>query len=312
MFDLAIADGGVVAATNGGLVRFDGARWAAAASPAGLRSIEGFRPLSFLLADGRRVAGPSKGARGRSLREGLILDPGAAWPQVGIGRPPAYPYCVLKSGGTVFAGTSAGLYRGEAGCWRRERLPSRLPVSRPNGIAQVGGTYIVGGLGGLFIGQPGDWKPVSDAAIRQIRGYGKEVWVVHGSGALDKLEPQTDRLFPDVLTGAAKRPWTASVGRTGSTMLLGGHGGWAERAAALKESYPPEIAGDVVTAIAGHDAVRWVGTQKSGVLRFGNGPIRRWNPGTGLPDTWITALLPTPEGLLVATASRGLYRIVGD
>ncbi|RYG36797.1 hypothetical protein EON81_08680 [bacterium] len=312
MFDLAIADGGVVAATNGGLVRFDGGHWKAVASPSSLRSIEGFRPLSFVLADGQRSPTTSKGLRQRSLREGIVLDPGAPWPKVGIGPPPGHSYTVLKFGATVFAGTSDGLYRGESGRWVRERLPSKLPLSRPNGIAQVGGDYVVGGLGGLFIGRPGAWKKVADDAIRQVRGVGSEVWVLHGNGALDKLQPEADRLFPDVLSGAAKRPWTSSIGRVGNLILLGGHGGWAERSATLKETYPPEIAGDVVTALAGRSQVRWIGTQKSGVLRFGGGQVRRWNPGTGLPDTWVTSLFPTLSGLIVGTANRGVFRIVGD
>jgi len=98
----------------------------------------------------------------------------------------------------------------------------------------------------------------------------------------------------------------------GKLMLLGGLGGWAEHTDPLTEYYPPELAKDVVTAIAGRDRIRWVGTEQSGVLRFGQLGVHRWNPGNGLEDAWVTSLCKTPAGLVVGTLHSGLFIIVGD
>jgi hypothetical protein len=187
-----------------------------------------------------------------------------------------------------------------------------MPASRPNGIAEVGGTYVVGGMNGLFVGVPGRWKEVCSDAIRQVFRAGNVVWVVHGSGALDKIDPKADQLFPDILTGTSKRPWTSCVGSVDGRLLFGGMGGWSERSEPLLERFPPELGKDVVTAVAGRDSVRWIGTEQSGVIRFGPNGIRRWNPGNGLTDTWVTSLCRSPGGLIVGTLHSGLFLIVGD
>lgn len=315
MFDLARDGDAVLAATNGGLLR-DGKP---VPSPAGLRAIEGVQPLVVALADGRRLRQeggrwiPAEAVRRtRDLDHGLLLDPGDAWP---LGTPPpAHPYAALRVGGVLYAGTNDGLYRFDGG-WVRQTLPSDLPLARPNGLARVGDTYVVGGLGGLFVGRPGAWRKASDDAIRQVTTIGGEVWAVHGDGAVDKIDPTSDRIYPDLLSGNARRPWTSCLGASDATPLFGGLGGWAERSGSQRSSperYPTAMNGDVVTALAGRDGVRWVGAQKSGLFRFDAKGVHRWTPGNGLPDTWVTALLRTPAGLLVGTARGGLFRVVGD
>jgi hypothetical protein len=94
--------------------------------------------------------------------------------------------------------------------------------------------------------------------------------------------------------------------------MFGGLGGWVERGNTQAEQYPPELSGDVVTAIACRSGIRWVGTQASGVLKFDEKGVKRFNPGTGLPDPWVTALCHTPQGLVVGTAHHGIFRITGD
>lgn len=317
VFDLAASEKGVLAATNGGLIRFDGTRWAPVPSPASLRSIFSASPLVVELADGSQLQLDKKWnetPRARSLAQGKTLEPGAPWPadETGAPEPPAHPYSLIRLKESLLAGTNDGLYRFQKGVWRRETLPTALPLSRPNGIAKVGGTYVIGGLGGLYLGRPGAWKKIADDAIRQIATHGREVWVVHGNGAVDKIDPGTGLIYPDVLTGGAKRPWTACVGFDGDRVLLGGHGGWVERSRVPFERYPPELVGDVVTAIDARDNVLWIGTQKNGVLRFGQGEVQRWNPGNELPDTWVKALVRVPKGLMVVTNNNGLFRISGD
>jgi hypothetical protein len=187
-----------------------------------------------------------------------------------------------------------------------------MPTSRPNGIARVGGKYVVGGIDGLFLGTPGHWTQASTDSIRQIRRIGEDVWVVHGDGALDKLDVNADHLYPDILTGASRRPWTACVAHANNRILCGGMGGWSERPDPPVEHFPSELAKDVVTAIAGRDQIRWVGTEQSGVVRFGPEGRHIWNPGNGLMDTWVTSLCRSKAGLLVGTMHAGLFKIVGD
>ena len=326
VFDFAIVGGRVLTATNGGLLESDGKAWAPVPSPPALRSIEQVRPVVVSTASGRKYvldgqnwSSCSGGTRKRDLEHGVEFGPEDAWladqpilraafPQ----PPPAHVYALIQVGSDLLAGTPAGLFRCHEGNWCREALPSSIPVDRPNGIAQVKGTTVIGGMNGLFIGGPGNWKQVCSDAIRQIRRVGQDVWVVHGSGALDRMDPSADQLFPDVMTGASKRPWTSCIGSTNQTLLFGGMGGWSERSDPMIERFPPELAKDVVTAIAGRDGVRWIGTEQSGVIRFGSAGIRRWNPGNGLTDTWVTSLCRIPAGLVVGTMHAGLFEIVGD
>ena len=326
MFDLAVRDKIVLAATDGGLLRFDGRRWAPEPGPAGLRSIVSLNPLTVSMADGRRIT-LERGAnhaftpilRRRDLDDGEEIDLGDTWLQTHPELlklfpqpPPAHVYSPLRVGRQLLAGTSLGIYRGQDGKWAREPIPSSLPLSRPNGIAEIGGAYVVGGLGGLFIGAPGRWRSVCTDSIRQVVRVGTDVWVVHGNGALDKLEPATGRLFPDVLSGGAKRPWTSCVGEADGRLLFGGLGGWSEKSSQLSERYPHELDGDVTLCLTGVGGTRWIGTQRTGLVRFDSKGIRIWNPGNGLHDTWVTALCIAHSALKVGTAHAGLFRVVGQ
>lgn len=326
VFDLAIVGGKVLAATNGGLISGDGMTWTSVSSPSGLRSIEAEGPLAVATASGRRLeldggawlpATPR--SRVRDLAHGLELGPGDGWlvSQPSLLHqfptpPPGHAYSVLQSGSDLLAGTAQGLFRFHSGGWTRETLPTRIPVTRPNGFAEVQGAYVVGGMDGLFLGKPGQWKLVATDAIRQVCRLGSDVWVVHGNGALDKIDPSGDQIYPDVMTGASKRPWTSCVGHVGETALFGGMGGWSERTASIVERFPPVLKKDIVTAITGRASTRWIGTEQSGVVRFGPDGIHRWNPGNGLTDTWVTSFCRTPGGLVVGTMHSGLFMIVGD
>ncbi len=321
VFDLAEVNGNVVAATNGGLIERYGIVWMPLASPAGLRSIEQTEPLVVGESNGhqRRLSGRSwapcsSAERSRTLETGMAVVPGAPWSKTTEFPipPPSHVYALIQMGSTILAGTSSGVFRSESGVWIQEAVPSKFPISRPNGIAKVGSNYVIGGLGGLYVGRPGDWKMVCTDAIRELFAKGPDVWVVHGSGALDKLDLAADQLFPDVLYGASKRPFSSCVGWNGNRLVSGGIGGWSERGDTLVEHFPSEIADDVVTAITGRDQITWVGTEKSGLFRFGPDGFRRWNPGNGLTDTWVTSLCRTNDGLIVGTLHAGLFLVSGD
>ncbi|HWD39428.1 MAG TPA: hypothetical protein VG944_11305 [Fimbriimonas sp.] len=302
VFDLARAGDTVYAATNGGLLRREGEQWKPVESPSALRAITSTSPLTVALADTRSFA----------LVNGCWKPDGATGlspKSVELAGLSTHVYCYLDA----FAGTSDGLYEKVEGSWSRVSLPSDLPVQRPNGLAQIGKRFLVGGLGGLYMGTPGHWDQVSKEPVRQLFSVGQEAWVVYGSGAVDKLAPDEDKLFPDVWYGSAQRPWSACIGSVDDTLLFGGNGGWIERGKEVSEVYPPELDSDVVVAIAGRGSTRWVATQASGLFRYGAGKVRRWNPGNGLTDPWVTALcLDPPRGLMVGTATEGLFALNGD
>jgi len=236
------------------------------------------------------------------------IDPTRSWTdQVrDLVAPPAPAYCLLRFANTCLAGTANGLYQWGKESWVRKALPSKSPLKRANGITRFGDRYVVGGLGGLYIGYPGAWQQVAPDSIRQVVKIDGYAWIVHGSGAVDKLDPIKARLFPDVLAGQASRPWTSCVGSSGNTVLLGGSGGWCERSAKNIDCFDQALDGDVVTAIEGEGARRWVGTQKNGLIEITRKGKKFWNPGNGLVDTWVTALARCPRGLYIGTHS-GLF-----
>jgi len=321
VFDLAKVGPSVVAATNGGLIEETGGRWRSLLSPAGLREIGGLPPLTVQLSDTRAYSLrgrdwtqiPELPSRNRSLETGLLLSPTEGWPLREMPKPAATVYSLILDQQGVLAGTSAGLMRWNASAWIPVGPPSALPLPRPNGLAEIGKDYLIGGLGGLYLGRPGAWKQVSTQPVRQILGESDEAWVVYGSGAVDKVVPSQDQLFPDVWYGAARRPWVSCVAEIGKTLVFGGQGGWIEHGKEVTETYPKELDGDVVLAIEGREAVRWVGTQRSGLWRFGSGQTKRWNPGNGLTDPWVTSLCRVPpKGLMVGTMTGGLFLLDGD
>ncbi len=313
VFDFATVRGAPVAATNGGLLRWDGAQWLPLSSPAGVRRILSADPLMIQLSDERVLRQDGEGWTVVTSDTARSQDrPDAASYKLGA-PPPGYIYCSIRDGDSLLAGTSEGIFRSTADGWRREEVPTAMPVSRPNGFARLGGDTLVGGLGGAWVGFPMHWEQISKQPVRQILGVGSDAWIVYGNGAVDKVDLSAERLYPDVFYGAVKRPWCSCVAQVGDSLAFGGQGGWMERGANLTERYPKEIDGDVVMAIAGRDGIRWIGTQKTGLLRFARGRLAAWNPGNGLQDTWVTSLcLAPPEGLFVGTATGGLYRLMGD
>lgn len=191
-----------------------------------------------------------------------------------------------------------------------EWAPPHLPFARTHDIAATGpGSYAIGGLRGLYRGKPGSWHRVDERPVKQLAESGGAVWALFGDGSVDKLDFGADRLVFDVMSGRLKRPWVASLTPTANSLLCGGSGGWAEIGKASLETYPKELEGQVVTAIAKTGGTVWIGTQRRGLFAFGGGKSGRFGFAAGLPDSWVTALLPTANGLVVAVADGGLVRI---
>ncbi len=187
-----------------------------------------------------------------------------------------------------------------------------LPLSRPFGYAEVGETRVIGGISGLFVGKPGSWVQASRHSVKQIEAKDGSAWVRMGNGAVDRLDIAANRHYHDVLFGSSRRPWVSVIGIAGKTVLFGGHGGWMETSGGEHtDSYPPELKGQVVTAIQGLGQMRWIGTQKSGLWEFG-AKTKRFGLAAGLDDPWITGLAHDGAKLWIGTASDGLYTLTGQ
>lgn len=339
VFDLALLGGKVVAATSGGpLIERSPGVWRPLGSgaPAGLRKL---LPGDTLRASDRagrvyeflgaawRVAGSASGTPSARLpmpsamyRGGLVRS---AWgsqmlvDEAGNPKLPRSPtpgdYALLAQGERLLAGTPEGIYEFLGSEWKAAKLPTAIESKRPQGYAELGTRFVVGGIDGLRIGRPGQWQVSSEEPVRQMLQVGASVWVLRGSGAVDKLDLAAARLYPDALYGSAKRPWTSCLAVLEGGVGFGSMGGWVERQGDKSaERYPAELGREVVTAIAGSRNTRWIGTQGAGLFRFTGAACRRFNPGTGLPDAWVTALAHDRDGLVVGTAGSGLFLVNGD
>ena len=344
VYDLSLYRGSVVAATSGGaLIESDG-KW----KPLG---IDCPAPLRKLLYEGGELCATDRTGLVYRLRASdetwaetpessnpPILQPSAlpspavsyhgmplhsVWgsrflvDDAGANRIPRDPaggdYALLAEGDRLLAGTPDGIYEYDGAAWKPDPLPAGLPLLRPTGIAFGGPSTVVGGLTGLFVRTGTVWSQPSRDAVRQILKVDGDAWVLYGNGSVDKLDLAHNQLVYDAVNEGAKRPWTSCLAAFDGVLLFGGQGGWIERTKkGITEHYFPEIDNDVVMAATGKGAVRWIGTQKAGLFRYGQGPVCRWNPGNGLPDTWVTALLHTPKGLYVATSGSGLFLVKGD
>ena len=192
-------------------------------------------------------------------------------------------------------------------------LSADMPFERVTGVSRSGAKWLVGGLRGLVLGKPGGpWQSASGQSVKQMLAAGEGTWVVYGNGAVDKVDLKTCQLYYDVLQAGAKRPWVASAYLSGKDVLLGGQGGWIVKSpSGLTETYPPELNGRPVTAIARTKGTLWVGTQDALFRQVGS-KLTRFGFASGMPDVWVTAILPSEETVVVGLASGGLVRIVGD
>ena len=91
-------------------------------------------------------------------------------------------------------------------------------------------------------------------------------------------------------------------------LLIGGWAGWSAWDGRVwgHHDKDPELAGQVVTAIAARADGVWIGTQKQGLFRYAQGRYTHFFEAQGLTDDWITCLSATPARLMVGTYTGGL------
>lgn len=219
-------------------------------------------------------------------------------------------YCLLESGGTLYAGTTDGVFARKDDAWVPEQIDAGLPTARFQGAAVVGGVWVAGGPAGLFRGLKGDWLQWDDRPVRQVVIRDEEPWVLFGDGSVDKVDINTNRRVSNVLLGAAKRPWASCLGLDGDTVLFGGQGGWVEKTSkGVVERRPAELERETVTAVARQAGRTYLGTQQTGLWEFGGATLRNWGIPAGMEDSWVTCVLPLNGAVYVGTANGGIYSL---
>ena len=205
---------------------------------------------------------------------------------------------------------------------QRHRLPpaaSRFEVvpAAPrftDGALFVGDLWLVGEAGVFRYGSGGEltrsWLAGADlppaAATRAATGLDpltqKPALFVATAGA-GLLAFDSDGGVEQILPAdPALRNLADLLPRAGGEIILGArHGGVAAYGAGGLRRLDDELDALNVTALAGDDGERWIGTLDQGLLRWAGGRIDRWSETELLPDRQLLALAWTPGAVFAGT-----------
>ncbi|GAB4247208.1 MAG: hypothetical protein OHK0028_24530 [Deltaproteobacteria bacterium] len=125
---------------SGGTVRFDGKDWVFAGGEGRglLNNVD-----SFAFRPGEVILGVQSGA--------VYVRKGNAIEAVGGGFPQANVFAVAERGGTIYAGTSAGLYLFRGTIWEKAIVPEAVAGAAVYAFVRSGADLFVGGSKGLLL-----------------------------------------------------------------------------------------------------------------------------------------------------------------
>lgn len=251
-----------------------------------------------------------------------------AWARVGgAGDTPAP--CRLV---TALAPRAEGLTVGTAadgvwdlsagGIWKRRALPGSLTSADICALAAHDGALWAATFDrGVLRIDPATGTADTVEALRMVRAlvpfrgrllartaeHGVQVLDAAAPGQAPSWQPAWDR---KALPRSQVYALASDAGET--RLLVGGWAGWAawDGGSAWEHHWTdPELAGQVVTAVAGDGAGGvWIGTQKRGLLHWTRrGGYTAHHEAQGLTDDWITTIAVSPTGrILVGTYTGGL------
>jgi ligand-binding sensor domain-containing protein/signal transduction histidine kinase/CheY-like chemotaxis protein len=189
--------------------------------------------------------------------------------------------------GPTTAAASAGVP--ETPRFRLLGVADGLPSSRVNALARDRAGYL--------------WIATADGLAR-YDGVGFRVWR-HVPGRADGLP---GNMVQAVHVDAADRVWVAT--EFGGLSVLDAS---RARFRHFRRGNHPAIGSDDTWAIASRDDTVWFGTADGGLHRLGgDGRLRRWTRGDGLPANSVIALAAAADGTLWIGTGRGLARLRGD
>ncbi len=301
----AAESGGVYLATALGLWQWENGRWHALSLPDG-------SPASHVSA---------LSVQGKILYAGLYGDGVYQW-QAGLWRRlPNQPLALGRvtalapiPGGVAVGTRADGVWDWTNGKWKARALPNALPSGDIYTLATYRGALWAGTFdsGLLRIDSQGQ-KVVTRAdglradAPRVLTVFGDCLYVRHTTGQVDcTSDGQTWR--PAFTHRELPRSLVSALATDGQRLYVGGWASWSAWDGQRWEHHDkdPELAGQVVTAIAARPGEVWIGTQKQGLFRYASGRYTHFFEVQGLTDDWITCLCVTPVRVLVGTYTGGL------
>ena len=302
---LAAGPQGVFLATALGLWRRQGARWQALPLPP-------VSPASHVSAlcvqDGAVYAG--------LYGDGVYQWQPGLWRRL-PGQPPALAAVTALApmpGGPAVGTRASGVWDRKGGAWEARALPPTLPSGDIYALAAYRGALWASTFdGGLLRLDGRGQSTVTRAdglradAPRALVVFGDSLYVRHTTGQLDCTDD--GRTWHRAFAGRdLPRSLVSALATDGARLYVGGWAGWSAWDGRAWEHHDkdPELAGQVVTAIAARADGVWIGTQKQGLFRYAGGRYTHFFEAQGLTDDWITCLSATPARLLVGTYTGGL------
>lgn len=289
--DALVADGERVwVGTDGGVAEFAGdVSHAVATRP--VRDLARWQGTTYLATwDGGVIAlGPAPGG---STGTAIAMHGGPAAQRMRASS-------LAVAGGTLWAGTAAGLYQMRNGTLERIAGPRDVTA-----LVADGATLWIGTGDGLWTRDGHGMRALGGGEVRQLALVDGAI-VAAGADGLTTVD--RGRVVP--LAGAP-RGFAQAIGAARGAACTGGldglwtraHGAWHH---APRAGGPPS---SDISAVVADGARLWVGTFDQGLARYDPDPDQRWQriAGPGGPDARINALVlePRPDGarLWVATA----------
>ena len=130
---------------------------------------------------------------------------------------------------------------------------------------------------------------------RALVVFGDRLYVRHTTGQVDCTEDGRLASRPSPIAICRARLISA-LATDGQRLYVGGWASWSAWDGQVWEHHDkdPELAGQVITAIAARPGEVWIGTQKQGVFVYANGRYTHLYEAQGLTDDWITCLRSRP------------------
>jgi hypothetical protein len=248
--------------------------------------------------------------------DGVFQTSGADWMRVAT--PSSEVTSMAEAGGKLWIGTRRnGAFVREGDDWRSVQVAGEIPNHNIQSLFAHGKKLYACTLeDGLLQYENDEWKVVeglSSKAPRQVIEFGGDLYVRHGTGAIDRI---SGAVITRGLESGLPRKQATTLATDGNKLFVGQWGGWSEfdGVAWTHRFNVKELKGIQVTALLAAKGAVWVGTQGSGFIRVDadNGIVKTYDERHGLKDDWVTRLSLSGDEVIAGTFAGGLARIAGN
>lgn len=239
--------------------------------------------------------------------DGLWIFNGKRWRRARPDLPPQAQEvtCLAGEASTLLAGTRrAGVWTMQGTAWHQLPLPDAPWDHNAQSLSDYGGVLFVSTLeDGLAVRAGDGWHHVesdlSSNAPRQMVEFANALWVRAGGGMVDKFDGRSwsKNVFPYL-----PRHKTLAIAGDKDRLYLGQWGGWSEwdGHAFTHHLNVAELQGLPPMTLLPAGNTLWFATQSRGIAEVDRTTEKvRWHDERlGLPDDWITCLLPQDQTIL--------------